>query len=109
MKIPYEQNGVIKYLSPNNIHAVKADGHYTCIYSGVEKFFCPWSISQMEETLDPAEFIRTHRSFLANKKRIVGIKRNGDKSFCIVGAENGLEIPIARPQVNEMKNLLQTG
>ena len=109
MKIPYEQNNVVKFLSAHNIHAIKADGHYTCIYNGVDKLFCPWSISHMEENLDPKEFIRTHRSFLVNKKRIVGIKRSGDKTFCIVGAEEGFEIPIARPQVSELKKLLQTG
>ncbi len=109
MKIPYEQNNVVKFLSAHNIHAVKADGHYTCIYNGVDKLFCPWSISHMEETLDPKEFVRTHRSFLVNKKRIVGIKRSGDKTFCIVGTGDGFEIPIARPQVNELKRLLQAG
>ncbi len=109
MKIPYEQNNVVKFLSAQNIHAIKADGHYTCIYDGVDKLFCPWSISHMEKTLDPREFIRTHRSFLVNRKRIVGIKRSGDKTFCIVGAGDGFKIPIARPQVNELKKLLQAG
>jgi len=99
IKIPYQQNNVVKFLSAHSIHAVQADGHYTCIYNGVDKLFCPWSISHMEENLDPKYFIRTHRSFLVNKKRIVGIKRSGDKSFCVVGSGNGIEIPIARNQV----------
>ena len=109
VKIPYQQNNVVKFLSAHSIHAVQADGHYTCIYNGVDKLFCPWSISHMEESLDPNDFIRTHRSFLVNKKRIVGIKRSGDKSFCVVGADDGVEIPIARHQVSELKKLLQLG
>ncbi|NKW71599.1 hypothetical protein HGD85_01130 [Rhodobacteraceae bacterium R_SAG10] len=109
VKIPYQQNNVVKFLSAHSIHAVQADGHYTCIYNGVDKLFCPWSISHMAQNLDPKEFIRTHRSFLVNKNRIVGIKRSGDKSFCVVGPGKGIDIPIARPQVNELKKLLQMG
>lgn len=109
IKIPYEQNNVVKYLSAQNIHAVKADGHYTCIYNGTDKLFCPWSISHMAESLDAKDFIRTHRSFLVNKRHIVGIKRSGDKSFCIVGTDEGFEIPIARSQVNELRKFLQLG
>ena len=109
IKIPYQQNNVVKFLSAHSIHAVQADGHYTRIYNGVDKLFCPWSISHMEESLDPNDFIRTHRSFLVNKKRIVGIKRSGDRSFCVVGADDGVEIPIARHQVGELKKLLQMG
>ncbi len=107
--IPYEQNSVVKYLSAHSIHAVKADGHYTSIYNGSDKLFCPWSISQMQERLDSSQFIRTHRSFLVNKRSIVGIKRSGDKTFCVVGKDDEIEIPIARQQVGEMKKLLQTG
>jgi len=107
LKIPYEQNNVVKFLSPHAIHAVKADGHYTRIYNGEDKLFCPWSISHMEECLDSKDFIRTHRSFLVNRKFIIGIKRSGDKSFCVIGKDDGYEIPIARPQVNGLKKLLQ--
>ena len=32
VKIPYEQNNVVKFISADNIHAVKAEGHYTSIY-----------------------------------------------------------------------------
>ncbi len=108
LKIPYEQNNVVKFLSANAISAVKADGHYTCLYIGEDKLFCPWSISHIEECLNSNDFIRIHRSFLVNRKFIIGIKRSGDKSFCVIGNDNGFEIPIARPQVSELKKLLQT-
>lgn len=109
IKIPYEQNNVVKYLSAVNIHAVQAEGHYTHIYDGRSRLFCPWSISRLEASLDPAIFTRVHRSYLVNTTQIVGIKRNGDKSVCIVGADAEIEIPIARTQVTELKKRLQLG
>lgn len=109
LKIPYEQNNVAKFMAADRIHAVKAEGHYTSIYNGVEKLFCPWSISHMQKNLDSKDFVRTHRSFLVNKHCIVGLKREGDKSFCVVGENPAFEIPIARANVNEMRKLLQMG
>lgn len=108
VKIPYEQNNVVKFLSVDDIHAVKADGHYTCIYNGIDKLFCPWSISHVADALDSEKFIRTHRSFLVNRHRIVGLRRDGDKSYCVIGSDTEFEIPVARPNVTELRKILQS-
>lgn len=108
VKIPYEQNNVVKFISADNIHAVKAEGHYTSIYNGTDNFFCPWSISRVKDDLNPEDFIQIHRSFLVNKSHIVGLRRDGDKSFCVIGEGNELEIPVARSQIASLRALLQS-
>ncbi|PCI05184.1 MAG: hypothetical protein COB78_00770 [Hyphomicrobiales bacterium] len=108
-KIPYEQNNVVKFISASNIHAIKAEGHYTSIYNGTDNFFCPWSISRMKDDLNSEGFIQIHRSFLVNKSHIVGLRRDGDKSFCVIGEGNKLEIPVARSQIANLRTLLQSG
>ncbi len=111
VKIPYEQNKIQRLLSAEDIHIVKADGHYTQINDGGEDLFCPWSISRLEKSLNPCSFVRTHRSFIVNKSQITGFRRDGDKAFCIigngVGNENGTEIPVSRSRVTELRKLLQ--
>jgi len=107
VKIPYERNKVLRLLPAGTIHIVKADGHYTRINDGGEDLFCPWSISRIEKCLDPADFMRTHRSFIVNKNLITGFRRDGDKAFCIVGEENEIEIPISRSRVSELRKFLQ--
>ncbi len=106
-KIPYERNKVVRYLDPDAIHIVKADGHYTSINDGENELFCPWSISRMEESLGSVDFMRIHRSFIVKKTLIAGFRRAGDKAFCVVGVENETEIPISRSRISEFRNFLQ--
>ena len=88
---------------------VKANGHYTLLFNGEEELFCPWSISRVEKSLNKMEFIRTHRSFIVGKRRIQGIRRAGDKAYCILGSAEGLEIPISRGRLAEVRELLDLG
>ncbi len=107
INIPYERNKVLRFLPANTIKVIKADGHYSRINNGEGDLFCPWSISRIEKKLDPADFMRTHRSFIVNKTHITGFRRDGDKAFCIVGTDNGIEIPVSRSRVAEMRKVLQ--
>ncbi|MBL4733456.1 MAG: LytTR family transcriptional regulator DNA-binding domain-containing protein [Rhizobiaceae bacterium] len=108
IKIPYEQNNVVKFISAHNIHAIGADGHYTSLYIGADKLFCPWSISRIKDSLNPEEFIPVHRSFLVNKNHVVGLKRDKNKTFCVIGKNSEFEIPVARSQIAKLRTLLQS-
>ena len=109
LRIPYERDKTIRFLSVKDIHMVKANGHYTQLFNGEEELFCPWSISRLEKSLNKTEFIRTHRSFIVGKRRIQGIRRAGDKAYCILGGAEDLEIPISRGRLAEVRDLLNLG
>ncbi len=109
LRIPYERDKTIRFLSVKDLHMVKANGHYTQLFNGEEELFCPWSISRVEKSLNKTEFIRTHRSFIVGKRRIQGIRRAGDKAYCILGSAEELEIPISRGRLAEVRELLDLG
>jgi NO-binding membrane sensor protein with MHYT domain len=109
LRIPYERDKTIRFLSVKDIHMVKANGHYTQLFNGEEELFCPWSISRVEKSLNKTEFIRTHRSFIVGKRRIQGIRKAGDKAYCILGSAEDLEIPISRGRLAEVRDLLNLG
>lgn len=109
MKIPYERDKTIRFLSITAIRAVRADGHYTWLYDGTEELFCPWSISRVEKSLSEGGFVRTHRSFIVNSAQINGFRRDGDKAYCIVGSGDGMEIPVSRGHIAEIRNILKLG
>ena len=103
-RIPYERDKTLRFLAAPSILFVQADGHYSRIANGEDEFFCPWSISRVEKSLDPESFIRTHRSYLVNKHHINGFRRQGDKGVCIVGEDR--EVPVSRGRVSEIQQML---
>ncbi len=107
LKIPFEINNATKFQSIEAIQAVRADGHYTRLICGEREFFCPWSISRMERTLQATPFIRTHRSYLVNRTHISGFKQDGDRAFCVIGTGAEVEIPVSRSRVGEIMKTLQ--
>jgi NO-binding membrane sensor protein with MHYT domain len=103
-RIPYERDKTLRFLPAQSILFVQADGHYSRIANGADDYFCPWPISRVEKSLDPARFIRTHRSYLVNKSHINGFRRQGDKGVCIVGEER--EVPVSRGHISEIQEML---
>lgn len=106
-RIPYDRNKTIRFLSPSSIFMAQADGHYTKLHNGEEELFCPWPISRLEKKLNPDMFYRTHRSFIVNHQKISGLRRDGDKAFCVVGEDSNLEAPVSRGRMAELRALLQ--
>ena len=99
-RIPYQRDDTLRFLAPDDIFAVKAQGHYTGLISGQEaELFCPWPISKLEKALADQPFLRTHRSFLVNLRHVSGFRRDGDKGFCLLGEDGGEEIPVSRSQI----------
>ncbi len=105
-RIPYERDKTLRFLSADTLAFARADGHYTRIANGDHEFFCPWSISRLEKSLNSADFIRTHRSYLVNKNFITGFRRNGDKALCLVGKGIEKEIPVSRSRVSDVQATL---
>lgn len=106
VRIPYERDKTLRFLPAQAILFVHANGHYTRIANAEDEFFCPWSISRVEQSLASENFIRTHRSYLVNKSHINGFRRQGDKAVCIVGEGRETEIPVSRGRISEIQQAL---
>jgi DNA-binding LytR/AlgR family response regulator len=106
VRIPYERDKTLRFLPAHAILFVQADGHYTRIANAEDEYFCPWSITRVEQSLASENFIRTHRSYLVNKSHIYGFRREGDKAVCIVGEGREAEIPVSRRRIPELQNML---
>ncbi len=108
VRIPYQQDDTIRFLTPDDILAIKAQGHYTDLINGQDgELFCPWPLSKLEKTLEEAPFLRTHRSFLVNLRHVAGFRRDGDKGFCLLGEGAALkEIPVSRSQIPAVQKAL---
>ena len=105
-RIPYERDKTIRFLSADQIAAIRAEGHYSRVINGNGEFFCPWPISRVAEAVGVGDFIRTHRSYLVNLSHVSGFRREGDKAFCFVNNSDDLRIPVSRSRISDVQTAL---
>lgn len=105
-RIPYERENAIRFLNIDQISAIRADGHYTMVMRDGAEFFCPWSISRVEQLIQSPPFMRTHRSYLVNLRYVTGFKREGDKAFCLVSEDEHVRVPVSRSHVADVERAL---
>jgi DNA-binding LytR/AlgR family response regulator len=86
---------------------VRANAHYTYIYDGEQEYFCNLSISAVESRLDPALFLRVHRSHIVAVRRIARVKRAGENGIAELGTPVRCSIPIARAHYRAVKQLVR--
>jgi two-component system response regulator AlgR len=64
-------------IAVRDIDLIEAERDYMRLHVGTRSFLLHQTITELERRLDPAEFVRLHRSTLARRDRIVGFKHNG--------------------------------
>jgi NO-binding membrane sensor protein with MHYT domain len=102
--LPIERDGVTHFVAVDTVVAVHANAHYTYIFDGTAKLFCPLAIGDVEARLDTARFVRVHRSHIVNIERVVGLKRAGDSGLVELDAADRYAVPVSRSRVGRLKS-----
>lgn len=107
-QIPYEQNGRTRFLSAAAVGAIRAEGHYTCLYTRDAKLFCAWSITEAESRLKGGDsFIRAHRSYLINPAHVTRFERLKDSGVVYFDSFPPLEkAPVSRSKLKPVRAAL---
>jgi DNA-binding LytR/AlgR family response regulator len=58
----------------DEITHIESDSEYAVFYTKSKKIMSLQSLKSLEKTLDPAVFIRVHRSFIVNRDKVTGLK-----------------------------------
>jgi NO-binding membrane sensor protein with MHYT domain len=103
-RVPYEREGRTLFLDILRLAAVEAEGHYTLLHAGADRLFCPWPITEAEARLEPAGFIRVHRSFLVNPRLVTGFERKKDAGWCLMAG--GQRVPVSRARLTAVRAAL---
>lgn len=101
-----ERDGSKVYLSAKDILFVRADAHYTQVYTAQEPLFCTWSISEAAKCLLPAGFLQTHRSYLVNPGRVARFERVKDKGRCVFEGEDIPPALVSRTKLKATQDAL---
>jgi NO-binding membrane sensor protein with MHYT domain len=105
--LPIERDGATHFILVDTIVAVHANAHYTYIFDGIAKLFCPLAIGDVEARLDKSRFMRVHRSHIVNIDRVVGYKRSGDNEFVELNAADSYGVPVSRSRIRLLKSRLE--
>jgi NO-binding membrane sensor protein with MHYT domain len=102
--LPVERDGATHHIAVETIVAVHANAHYTTIFDGTAKLFCPLPISDIETRLDTSRFVRVHRSHIVNIERVIRLKRAGDSGLVELDAPDAYAVPVSRSRVGWLKS-----
>ncbi|WP_299609649.1 MHYT domain-containing protein [uncultured Tateyamaria sp.] len=106
LQIPCESDGAKIFVRSRDVLFVRADGHYTQIYTEDERLFCVWPFTMAIKRLLPHEFLQTHRSYLINPSRVVRFERNKDKGRCLFDGPDLPPAPVSRSKLKAIQDAL---
>jgi len=102
--LPIERDGHTHFLAVEQVVAVHANAHYTYIFDGNDKLFCPLAIGDVESRLDDRHFARVHRSHIVNIDRVLGYRRSGDNELVEVAGATPCLVPVSRSRIGSLKS-----
>jgi NO-binding membrane sensor protein with MHYT domain len=102
--LPIERDGGTHFVAVDDVVAVHANAHYTYIFDGNDKLFCPLAIGDVESRLDNTRFVRVHRSHIVNIGRVVGYKRSGDNELVEMAGVHPHLVPVSRSRIGSLKS-----
>lgn len=105
--LPYEKNGRTYFIEQAKVAVVRAEGHYSLIYTAEEKLFCPWSMAEFSRRTGARPFIKVHRSYLINPDFIASFERTKDNGICYLKSVSSIEkVPVSRSCVSLVRAAL---
>jgi NO-binding membrane sensor protein with MHYT domain len=105
-QLPVQRDGKIHFVAVADIVAIHANAHYSYIFDGTAKLFCPLAIGDVESRLDPGRFIRVHRSHIVNLDQVAGLKRAGDNGVVELAGSDRYTVPVSRSRFGLLKSRL---
>jgi NO-binding membrane sensor protein with MHYT domain len=102
-RLPVEAADGTHFIDAADIRSIKADAHYTLIHDGSRERMCPWSISEAEAQLDPASFLRVHRSHIVSLPHVTFIRKEGDGAVVELDGPAPHRVPVSRARIAELK------
>ena len=101
--IPCERDGLKVFIALKDVLAIRADGHYSQVYTEKEKYFCVWPITEVNRRLVSLGFIKVHRSYIVNPARVARFERLKDKGFCVFGTPLTPKVPVSRSKLKAVQ------
>ncbi len=105
-KLPVLKDRKTVFIDYKKIASIKANGHYTVIFTEDKEYFCSLSLSKLLELLDPSIFLHVHRSYVINFNFAESFERVDDHGTLVLKSKVNPAVPVSRSKVAELKRTL---
>ena len=106
LQVPCEREGSKVFVAAKDVVFVRADAHYTQVYTEDERLFCVWSVTEAAKRLAPLGFLKTHRSYLVNPEHVVRFERTKDSGKCVFEGPETPPVPVSRSKLKAIQDAL---
>jgi two-component system, LytTR family, response regulator len=89
----------------DDLDFVQAQDDYVCFHAAGKEYLKEQPLSEVESTLDPARFVRIHRSFIVNIERIARVEPLTRDSRIVI-LKDGRRLPISRSGYQRLTALM---
>ncbi|MBN9382045.1 MAG: LytTR family transcriptional regulator DNA-binding domain-containing protein [Chitinophagaceae bacterium] len=104
-RIVVKTGGKIKIIPVEDIHYLEASDDYVKIHTHNGAFLKNKTMAYFEQVLDPAHFVRTHRSYILNVQQVTRIDPyEKDSHLCIL--QSGAAVPVSKAGYVKLKAVL---
>lgn len=94
----------------DRVAAVLAQDHYACLLVDGRELLSDDSLEKLVERLDPAQFLRVHRSAVVNLAFVRELVQEGDRKYVAVLSDPAsTRVPISRERLDEVKRRVGIG
>jgi two-component system LytT family response regulator len=87
------------------IDYLESQDDYVSVKVGEKQFLKEQTLSELEQLLDPARFVRIHRRYLLNVARLARIEQAVTDSRVAI-LQDGTELPISRSGYTKLREIL---
>ncbi|HEV7683548.1 MAG TPA: LytTR family transcriptional regulator DNA-binding domain-containing protein [Pyrinomonadaceae bacterium] len=103
-----KSSGRVFFLKTDEIDYVQAEDYYVKLHVGRKGHLLRETMNEMEAKLDPAKFLRIHRSTIVNIERIRELQQHFNGEYIVV-LHDGTEHKLSRSRREQLQTLLKTG
>jgi two-component system, LytTR family, response regulator len=100
--------GRVFFLKTDEIDYVQAEDYYVRLHVGRKGHLLRETMAELESKLDPAKFLRIHRSTIVNIEKIRELQQHFNGEY-IVLLHDGSEHKLSRSRREELQTLLKSG
>ncbi|MDE6853194.1 MAG: LytTR family transcriptional regulator DNA-binding domain-containing protein [Lachnospiraceae bacterium] len=94
--------------NPEDVDYAEASDGKVYVYVHHEKYLCAFKMDDLEKKLSRFGFYRCHRSYLVNMQKVVEIIKWTRNSYSMKLVKyDGVDIPLSKAKIQELKNLYQ--